>query len=155
MKTEFSRSGVSEILGINQERFREWVSKGYIKPSIQSSSGSGTRNLFSRIDLYRIGLFRLLLASGFSRTQASVHVNGIGESQFQLDLPDLPLYYTFHRDLLVDVSGHDFMFSNAYTFGHEAPTALFGLAPGGDESDDTLVVNIRKMMREIDSAIGE
>jgi hypothetical protein len=54
-------------LGTKRERLKEWMLRGYIKASIESANGAGTKNLFSRWDLYMIQLFQYLVERGFSR----------------------------------------------------------------------------------------
>ena len=61
MKNNFIIKDVITILAIPRERFKEWVFRGYIKPSLQKAEGTGTKNIYSRFDLYAIKLFDLLL----------------------------------------------------------------------------------------------
>ena len=64
-------------LGIKRERLKEWMTKGYIKPSIETASGAGTKNLFSLLDLYLIELFNYLVGRGFSREDSAVRLRGL------------------------------------------------------------------------------
>lgn len=70
---------VARKLGIPRERFREWLVRGFIRPSIQQASGSGTRNLFSRWDMYLIALFQHLIERGLGREEASAYVNALSD----------------------------------------------------------------------------
>lgn len=65
----FSTIDIERRMGISRERFREWVSKGYVTPSIPSP-GQGRRAEFSREDLLRVALFDELLKVGFHREAA-------------------------------------------------------------------------------------
>lgn len=58
-------------LGIKRERLKEWMSRGFIKPSVESATGAGTKNLFSLWDLYMIQLFQYLVERGFSREDSA------------------------------------------------------------------------------------
>lgn len=61
---------VERITGIKRVRLNVWLEKGWIVPSVQKAQGSGTRNIFSRSDLYLIALFKNFVESGISRAFA-------------------------------------------------------------------------------------
>jgi DNA-binding transcriptional MerR regulator len=67
-------------LEVRQERLREWIDRGFITPSVQKAQGRGSKNLFSKNDLYKIRLFQYLLCISFSRERASQIVNLIFHS---------------------------------------------------------------------------
>ena len=69
----YTSSDVDKI-GVKRERLKAWMEKGYIKPSIQSASGKGSKNIFSLWDLYMIRLFRRLVQLGFSRKDAEIRI---------------------------------------------------------------------------------
>ena len=71
MERGFSTFEIIEALRLKRERLREWMNRGFIRPSIQEARGQGTKALFSRGDVYRIALFRNLVESGFTRLIAS------------------------------------------------------------------------------------
>jgi len=58
------------------------MDRKYIKPSHQEATGSGTRNIFTKEDLYRINLFKRLIDWGFSRKEAAKHVNAEGLDEY-------------------------------------------------------------------------
>lgn len=58
---QYSTFDLVEITGVQRERLREWLTKGFIKASIQSANGIGTKNIFSDLDLLRIDLFMYIL----------------------------------------------------------------------------------------------
>jgi hypothetical protein len=64
-------------LGTKRERLKEWMSRAYIKPSVQSAAGAGTKNLFSLWDLYIIQLFQYLIGRGFSREDSANRIRGL------------------------------------------------------------------------------
>jgi len=70
---KYSTFDIVKALDIDRERLREWMNRGYIKPS-QSAQGQGTRALFSTLDVYAVELFRNLVEAGFSREAASLYV---------------------------------------------------------------------------------
>jgi len=63
----YTTTDIFKRLNIKRERIKNWISEGYITPSIQLGHGPGTKHLFSRFDLYIIKLFEHLLNRGFSR----------------------------------------------------------------------------------------
>lgn len=65
MKTEFTSTDISRF-GIRRERLKVWLERGWISPELQRAKGAGTRNLFSREDLFKILIFKSLLEHGFT-----------------------------------------------------------------------------------------
>ena len=62
---------IREKLKIKIDRQKDWLTRGFIEPSIQRASGQGTKNLFSHFDLYLIKLFECLLNRGYPRKHAA------------------------------------------------------------------------------------
>ena len=67
----FTTTDIAERLNIKRERIKNWISEGFVRPSIKQGSGPGTKHVFSLWDLYMIKLFEYLLKRGFSRSEAS------------------------------------------------------------------------------------
>ena len=72
----FTTWDIQKKLGIKQSRLKEWLK--YLPPSYKAD-GPGTKNLFSRTDLYKIFVFRELIDRGFSRQKAAELVNSMAE----------------------------------------------------------------------------
>jgi hypothetical protein len=79
---EFKSPVVREIFDIKKERLRQWIRLGYITPSIKVSSGPGVENVFSGIDLFRIGLFIKLVEIGLNRWIASQFVRSVAKKDW-------------------------------------------------------------------------
>jgi hypothetical protein len=62
---------IKEKLGVGIERQKDWRERGFIKPTLMEAKGQGTKNLFSRFDLYTIKLFESLVDWGYPRKRAS------------------------------------------------------------------------------------
>ena len=62
---------IAEKLKIDLQRLRGWARHRYVLPSIQQSSGPGTKAIFSLEDVYQIVLFQRLVERGYTRTEAS------------------------------------------------------------------------------------
>lgn len=55
---EFRASDVEKIVSVKRTRLQQWLERGWIVPSVRVADGPGTRNVYSRNDLYKIAVFR-------------------------------------------------------------------------------------------------
>jgi DNA-binding transcriptional MerR regulator len=69
----YTSGDVRRILKISMERYRDWESRGFIKPSIPSP-GQGRKAFFTGEDVKKIILFKEFLDIGFRRKFASTLV---------------------------------------------------------------------------------
>jgi len=69
MAESYSTFDIMRVFSLKIDRIKDWISRGYIVPSIQRANGRGTKSLFGRNDLYLIGLF-IALARITSRGNA-------------------------------------------------------------------------------------
>jgi hypothetical protein len=76
MQDDFSTLDICKALKIERERLRSWIKKDFIKPSIPAE-GAGTRASFTRLDVYKIAVFKALLEKGQSRTSATYMTNNL------------------------------------------------------------------------------
>ena len=74
---EFSLPEICRILDLKRDRIQQWLDRGYISPSIKKASGQGTRNIFSREDLYVIAVFKDLTQGGWLRDAAAALIKAI------------------------------------------------------------------------------
>jgi hypothetical protein len=74
---KFTTFDIEKKLGLQRNLLAQWIMRGYITPSIARAKGLGTRNIFSRNDLYRIMLFKKLVETGIRRDEAKfyIHIN--------------------------------------------------------------------------------
>jgi hypothetical protein len=57
----FGYQDIEDLFNVKRTRLAQWMKRGYLKPpSIQSAGTPGRANLYSRQDLYSIGLFSYL-----------------------------------------------------------------------------------------------
>ncbi|MCF8032856.1 MAG: helix-turn-helix domain-containing protein [Desulfarculaceae bacterium] len=61
----------AQLLGMKYRKFTEWLRKGYVQPSGIQAQGPGTRNYFTREDLYKGHLIDTLSRLGFSLESAA------------------------------------------------------------------------------------
>jgi len=57
----FSTLDIMKHLKLARERFRIWVDKGFITPSVYRAKGAGESHRFDILDVYKIALFRHLV----------------------------------------------------------------------------------------------
>ena len=84
-KENFTTWDVMRLLDLKRGRLREWIERGYVRPSVEQADGVGTKNVFSRLDVISIGAFDLLLGSGLNR-HAAANVVKLLSDQVQAEL---------------------------------------------------------------------
>jgi hypothetical protein len=78
MRNDYSTLEIVKALKIGRERLRDWMNRGYVKPSVEAK-GQGTKAVFTRQDVYKVALFKLLVESGFKRGRAANSILGISD----------------------------------------------------------------------------
>ena len=68
---KFFASDVEKITGVKRTRLQQWLEKGFLSPSIHEAEGHGDRNIYSRIDIYNIAVFKKISESGLQRKVAA------------------------------------------------------------------------------------
>jgi hypothetical protein len=72
---EFNTSDVTIFTGVSKPLLEHWIARGWVRPSIQTSSESDVENVFNRIDLYQIAFIKKVYESGFSPELAVQKIN--------------------------------------------------------------------------------
>lgn len=82
----FKAADVAKKFGIKYGRLKEWLR--HIPPSVEQVDGPGTRNIFTRSDLYKLFLFRELIEKGgLERSRAAAVVSGTRQRRpYQIQL---------------------------------------------------------------------
>jgi hypothetical protein len=57
----FTTFDIARMFDIKIDRIKDWITRGYIVPSIQRAKGQGTKSLFNEDDIVTILLFMNLL----------------------------------------------------------------------------------------------
>ena len=74
MKEEFSTFDIIKSLEIPRERLKDWMNKGFIRPSVPAK-GQGTKAVFTLLDVYSVALFvQLITLFGLHRKSAAEFV---------------------------------------------------------------------------------
>lgn len=156
---QFSTLDIVRILNIPRERLREWLTRGFIRPSIQQARGQGTKALFSREDLYLVGMFRDLIGSGLSRESASVYAHESKRTEF-LRAKYLVLGYEIYRNQTwintktgkPDKKKRDARIADVKFIKDEV--GLQKLFTSKIPWDHIFIVNLEKLKKEIGPTIG-
>jgi len=69
----YSTLDIVKALNIPRERLRDWMIRGFIKPSLPST-GKGTIAVFTKADVFGVALFGKLLEKGFKREMAAEYI---------------------------------------------------------------------------------
>lgn len=77
LPNEFQMMDVEKICVLKRTRLQTWMERGWIIPSIQKATGHGTRNIFSRDDLYKIMAFKYMLEGGLTREVAAELIKAV------------------------------------------------------------------------------
>ena len=153
-KNQFTTWDVIKFLEINRERLREWLQRGYIAPSIQKAQGVGTKNIFSRWDMYMIALFDRLVSNGFSRELAERTV------KFMLGEKALQVYKEKGADLADLGASRFIIFRRSYSYPDKEPTVTPVVLLGKPTNlrldsgfDDMFIVNFERIRKFVDKRI--
>ncbi len=109
-KAKYTTFNLQKAFGWKVDTIKEWMIRGFIVPAIRAK-GIGTKNLFSRFDVYIAKLFVRLLKQGFSREEAS----GITK--------------TIYAQLML-------ICTNGYTLDEELPEIAYIIAIKGEDNYD-------------------
>jgi len=169
MKTEFSTLDIVKALKIERERLRDWMTRGYVKPSVEAE-GQGTRAVFTAHDVYGVALFRRLVESGFSRESAGIIVKMFmekkGSETDRQETSYILIRESIGNDGVVEIVLSTIASdSNNHTVdlktGHHLPKTLKDLPMYKDDyyKDDNewrilYVVNFAALRKEVDAALG-
>jgi hypothetical protein len=84
MLDHFTTTHICEIHGLNLERLKDWMRKGFVNPT-QPAPKQGKKAMFTLLDVYGIGLFKDLIENGFSREAAAEYAKGFLKDPKALD----------------------------------------------------------------------
>ena len=146
LQGRYTYSDVLRFFGINRVTLQDWLFRGYIEPDIKAD-GKGTRNYYSKENLYQISLFCFLTDHGFYREEAARLVK-----EFRKERSNRTVGYENPRVLWCVMENNEW---SADFFPITAEENALRMADAGSDIDLTLSVNIGKIMEETDSLIQE
>jgi len=149
---EYLAAMVTKITGVKRPRLQTWLENGWIEPSIQAGTGAGSRNIFSRNDLYVIGIFKMITEIGLPREIVGDVISKIkGEFDSPLtNFSDEGLEYCKHTIFYCavgDLSNAVLLTGNDFYFGETISSLKM------DGYDYAFIFNIVPIIEDIDKKI--
>ena len=153
----YSTIDISKALNIPRERLRDWMVRGFIKPSLPSTS-KGTIAIFIRTDVICVALFMKLVTKGFKREAAAEYVD------FLTEYPDLTNSINFIM-LKSVVRNNDLDVVPFISYGpgqlnlhidkdRNVNTNFTDQIIEADEWDDIQIINVVNIHEEVDAALA-
>ena len=154
--TEFYASDVEKICSVKRTRLHSWIERGWLTPSVQKGAGSGSRNIFTRMDLYYIAMFKNLINQGLSRTKIASYFQSIADtySHFHSSRIDEIEFWVWGLEGEAERIYPDVILSSSL----KVPVDVFlrrGFIEKQPFYDNVFLFNFRKIREEIDSKIKE
>ena len=154
----YSTIDISKALNIPRERLRDWMVRGFIKPSLPSTS-KGTIAIFIRTDVICVALFMKLITKGFKREAAAEYVD------FLTEYPDLTNSINFIM-LKSVVRNNDLDVVPFISYGpgqlnlhidkdRNVNTSFTDQIIEADEWDDIQIINVVNIHKEVDAALAK
>ena len=139
---EFQSRDVERITGVKNKRLWAWIDRGFIVPSIQQAEGPGTRNIWSRNDLYSIAIFKKLSESGWAKKLIADYMQmGIIPSEITAD----GIKYVF---FVREGERVESALISADSMDVEIPRIVEQMGMEGFES--IFIINFKKIKRQVD-----
>jgi len=154
----YSTLDIVKALNIPRERLRDWMTRGFIKPSLPST-GKGTIAIFTKADIFGVALFGRLLEKGFKREVAAEYIEMVLSHNLYKAL-NLVLFKSVIRDgervvdiedqigkgplkVEIDEKGNAKIISGPF----ENPIA--------EEWEDIHILNVGNLFKEVDVALSD
>jgi len=154
----YSTLDIVKALNIPRERLRDWMTRGFIKPSLPST-GKGTIAIFTKADIFGVALFGRLLEKGFKREVAAEYIEMVLSHNLYKAL-NLILFKSVIRDgervvdieeqigkgplkVEIDEKGNAKIISGPF----ENPIA--------EEWEDIHILNVGNLFKEVDVALSD
>ena len=154
----YSTLDIVKALNIPRERLRDWMTRGFIKPSLPST-GKGTIAIFTKADVFGVALFGKLLEKGFKREMAAEYIEMVvgqklyGSLNFILfksvirdDKRVIDVEYQIGKGPLkveIDKKGNAKVISGSFE------------DPIDEEWEDIHILNVEKLRNEVDAALTD
>jgi len=154
----YSTLDIVKALNIPRERLRDWMIRGFIKPSLPST-GKGTIAVFTKADVFGVALFGKLLEKGFKREMAAEYIEMVLSQNIYKAL-NFILFKSLIRDgkrvveieeqigksslkVEIDEKGNAKVISGPF----ENPIA--------EEWEDIHILNVGNLFKEVDAALTD
>lgn len=157
MNEPYSTFDICKALEIPKERFREWMIRGFVQPSIYLAQRQGEKSLFSKQDVYTVALFKHLIEKcHLPREEAGRFIKSwlakVEDKSpalyniliFRLYDNEIAfvLYFSMHGMPVEDLRAYEAIRFRATEEVHDKPW------------DAILIVNFEKILKEVDLALS-
>lgn len=154
----YSTIDIVKALNIPRERLRDWMTRGFIRPSLPAT-GKGTIAIFTKTDVYAVALFERLLMRGFKREVAAQYISSFISQKFADALNYILFWSSTHdKDNILNAN---FIFGKSplkieINKSGNFKCSFESLAPGVIESwDDIHIVNVTHLRKEVDAILAD
>ena len=155
MTGDYTIKDVAKVLGIDRGRAADWLSRGYIKPSVPSTH-QGVAARFSRYDIIMAALFKKLVDRGFDRDDAAEHVMHLVTGHHNIDNVGFAMLCS-----VPDNTKKGYSIYSMYVTPGEVPPLLSELTGTKAESDEDfdydmlIVLDFKTIRKEVDKRLKE
>lgn len=152
----YSTLDIVKALDIPRERLRDWMTRGFIKPSLPST-GKGTIAVFTKADVFGVALFGKLLEKGFKREMAAEYIEMVVGQNLYRGL-NLILFKSIIRDgnRVVDIEEQIGKSSLKVEIDAKGNARVIsGLFENSidEEWEDIHILNVKNLFKEVDAAL--
>jgi hypothetical protein len=153
----YSTLDIVKALNIPRERLRDWMTRGFIKPSLPST-GKGTIAIFTKADIFGVALFGKLLEKGFKREMASEYIEMVLSQNIYKAL-NFILFKSVIRDgkRVVDIEGQVGKGPLKVEIDKKGNAKVISGSfenPIAEEWEDILILNVGNLFQEVDAALS-
>jgi DNA-binding transcriptional MerR regulator len=157
----FTTFQIAKKLNIKYGRLREWLDRGYVTPSIQKADGQGSKNLFSRFDVYMIKLFIYLKERGISRENVAATLEPFidmqnaptaGIDDFKNTLGETISGISFLAIRRRSVSGNQEIYMDGFNRNNEKGNPCYDIEEL-HKDDYAFILNFKKIRNQVDKAL--
>jgi hypothetical protein len=153
----YSTIDISKALNIPRERLRDWMVRGFIKPSLPSTS-KGTIAIFIRTDVVCVALFMKLITKGFKREAAAEYVDFLTEKPGLTNIINFIMLKSVVRNSGLEVvpffAYGPVLLNLDIDKDRNVTTNLTGRIEA-DEWDDIQIINVENIQEEVDAALAQ
>ncbi|MBI9083308.1 MAG: hypothetical protein JEZ11_06880 [Desulfobacterales bacterium] len=153
----YSTIDICNALELPRERLRDWMVRGFVKPSLPSTS-KGTIAIFIRPDVMTVALFKVLIDRGFRREAAAEYANLLRDVSPQdidrnklLILTSTVINGKFETETHLTIGKGSFDLKIDSDGKIEIPPSKKG---SNQDWNDIHIINLRNLYKDVDLALS-
>jgi hypothetical protein len=154
----YSTLDIVKALNIPRERLRDWMVRGFIKPSLPST-GKGTISIFTKADVFGVALFKKFIEKGFKREVAAEYIEMVLSQNLYKDL-NFILFKSVIRDgkRVVDIEDQIGKAPLKVEIDKKGNAKVISgpfEKPVTEEWEDIYILNVGNLFKEVDAAFAK